>query len=45
METIAKLKPDLVTVDATLPDKEGLELIKDILALHPGLARARDVLG
>ena len=37
MEAIAKLKPDLVLVDMTLPDKEGLELIKDILALHPGL--------
>ena len=38
MEEIAKLKPDLVLVDMTLPDKDGLELIKDIQALHPGLA-------
>ena len=37
MEAIAKLKPDLVLVDMTLPDKDGLELIKDIQALHPGL--------
>jgi len=37
MEAIAKLKPDLVTVDMGLPDKDGLELIKDIQALHPGL--------
>ena len=37
METIAKLKPDLVLVDMALPDKDGLELIKDIHALHPGL--------
>ena len=37
MEAIAKLKPDLVLVDMALPDKDGLELIKDILALHPGL--------
>ena len=37
MESIAKLKPDLVLVDMALPDKDGLELIKDIHALHPGL--------
>jgi DNA-binding NarL/FixJ family response regulator len=37
MEAIAKFKPDLVLVDMTLPDKDGLELIKDIQALHPGL--------
>lgn len=37
MEAIANLKPDLVLVDMTLPDKDGLELIKDIQALHPGL--------
>jgi len=37
MESIAKLKPDLVLVDMALPDKNGLELIKDIQALHPGL--------
>ena len=37
MEAIAKLKPDLVLVDMALPDKDGLELIKDIQALHSGL--------
>ena len=37
MEAIAKLKPDLVLADMALPDKNGLELIKDIQALHPGL--------
>jgi len=37
MKAIAKLKPDLVLVDMALPDKDGLELIKDIQALHPGL--------
>jgi DNA-binding NarL/FixJ family response regulator len=37
MEAIARLKPDLVLTDLTLPDKEGLELIKDIQSLHPGL--------
>lgn len=33
---MAQLKPDLVLVDITLPDKSGLELIKDIEAMHPG---------
>ncbi len=37
LEAIARLKPDLVLVDMSLPDKDGLELIKDIQALHPGL--------
>lgn len=37
MEAIARLKPDLVVTDLTLPDKDGLELLKDIQALHPGL--------
>ncbi|HWX19499.1 MAG TPA: response regulator transcription factor [Candidatus Binatia bacterium] len=34
---IAADKPDLVIVDISLPDKSGLELIKDIHTLHPGL--------
>ena len=37
MAAIAKLSPDLVLTDMALPDKDGLELIKDIQALHPGL--------
>ena len=37
MKAIAKLAPDLVLVDMGLPDKDGLELIKDIQAMHPGL--------
>ena len=37
MEAIVKLGPDLVLVDMALPDKNGLELIKDIQAVHPGL--------
>ncbi len=37
MDAIAKLKPDLVLMDLSLPDKDGLELIKDIQALHSGL--------
>jgi DNA-binding NarL/FixJ family response regulator len=30
-------KPDLVLADIALPGKSGLELIKDIKAIHPGL--------
>ena len=30
-------KPDLVLADITLPGKSGLELIKDIKAMHPRL--------
>jgi DNA-binding NarL/FixJ family response regulator len=37
MAAIARLSPDLVLTDMALPDKDGLELIKDIHALHPGL--------
>ncbi|MCX6857647.1 MAG: response regulator transcription factor [Verrucomicrobia bacterium] len=31
------LKPDLVIIDLTLPDKHGLELLKDLQVQHPGL--------
>ena len=37
LEKIASLKPDLVLTDITLPGKNGLELIKDIQAQHPGV--------
>jgi len=37
MIAIENLKPDLVILDLTLPDKHGLEALKDIHALHPGL--------
>ena len=33
---VGKLKPDIVVVDLTLPDKNGLELLKDIHAMYPG---------
>jgi Response regulator containing a CheY-like receiver domain and an HTH DNA-binding domain len=32
-----RAKPDLVLADITLPGKSGLELIKDIKAMHPRL--------
>lgn len=37
MAAIEQLGPDVVVVDMTLPDKDGIELIKDIRALHPTL--------
>ena len=37
LEGIGKLKPDLVLADISLPDKSGLELIKDMQAIQPGL--------
>ena len=32
---VGRLQPDLVVIDLTLPDKNGLELLKDIQAAHP----------
>lgn len=37
LEAIARSKPDLVLTDITLPGRSGLELIKDVVALHPAL--------
>lgn len=37
LDLVGKTNPDLVLVDISLPDKSGLELIKDLLALHPKL--------
>lgn len=37
LELIPALQPDLVTMDISLPDKNGLELIKDLLARMPNL--------
>ena len=36
LAAVGRCKPDLVVVDLTLPDKNGLELLKDIQAMHPG---------
>jgi DNA-binding NarL/FixJ family response regulator len=38
IEIVSKQRPDLVLTDITLPDKSGLELIKDIRAIHPDVA-------
>lgn len=38
LEAVKSLGPDLVLADITLPGKNGLELIKDAQALHPGLS-------
>ena len=35
---VQKLAPDLVLMDITMPGKSGLELVKDLKALHPQLA-------
>ena len=37
LNAIGTLKPDLVLADISLPDKSGLELIKDLRAIHPEL--------
>ncbi len=37
MEQIGRLKPDLVTIDLTLGDSGGLELIKNIKSRYPDL--------
>jgi DNA-binding NarL/FixJ family response regulator len=35
MELAGKLKPDLLLADISLPDTNGLEVIKDVRSLHP----------
>ncbi len=37
VEATMRLKPDLVIADISLPGRNGLELIKDLHALQPGL--------
>ncbi|HEY2953259.1 MAG TPA: response regulator transcription factor [Verrucomicrobiae bacterium] len=38
LASVKALKPDLVLTDLTMPDKHGLELVKDMRAMHPELA-------
>src|SRR5450759_4107590 len=35
VDAVQKLAPDLALVDVTLPGKSGLELVKDLKAMHP----------
>jgi DNA-binding NarL/FixJ family response regulator len=35
LAAIAKLKPDLVLVDISMPGKSGFELVKDLRTVHP----------
>lgn len=37
LDLVARHRPDLVLTDLTLPGSGGMELIKDLAALHPGL--------
>ncbi len=37
LEAIERTCPDLLLLDISLPDKSGLELIKDLAAIHPSL--------
>jgi DNA-binding NarL/FixJ family response regulator len=37
LRVVESEKPDLLTVDITLPGRNGLELIKDVLAVNPAL--------
>ena len=39
-----ELSPELTTLDITMPDKDGLSALREIIALDPA-ARAADVLG
>ena len=38
LSIVSQSKPDLILADITLGGKSGLELIKDLQVLHPGLA-------
>jgi two-component system, chemotaxis family, chemotaxis protein CheY len=35
VELFAELKPDVTTMDITMPDKDGIAALKEILALDP----------
>ncbi|MDR3405854.1 MAG: response regulator transcription factor [Chthoniobacter sp.] len=38
LKSVEKLRPDVVVTDLNLPGKSGLELVKDLESLHPGLS-------
>ncbi len=35
IEQFRELRPDLTTLDITMPEKDGLEALKDVMALDP----------
>lgn len=36
VQKYAELQPDIVTMDITMPEKDGLQALKEILSAHPG---------
>jgi two-component system, chemotaxis family, chemotaxis protein CheY len=36
VERFQELKPEVMTLDITMPEKDGLEALKEIVALDPG---------
>jgi DNA-binding NarL/FixJ family response regulator len=36
-ELVKKMKPDLVITDITLPDKSGMEFVREMKKIHPGV--------
>lgn len=36
VQKYAELQPDIVTMDITMPEKDGLQALKEILAANPG---------
>lgn len=38
LRLIAREEPDLVVADLSLPDRDGLSLLKDLVTLYPGLS-------
>jgi DNA-binding NarL/FixJ family response regulator len=37
LNAVARHRPDLIVLDLSLPGRSGLECLKDIAALHPGI--------
>src|SRR5476651_1839705 len=37
LDAVERTRPDLVVTDLNMPGRGGLELVKDLMVLHPGL--------